>query len=134
MIQVALLCGCGSPELYRRNLCRRCERRDRLSREHFAGLREEALRRDDWQCQVCGAFGYIVHHRRPGFNRLRFLLTLCLRCHARVHRTFRPRYAFATNPFLYQLWREVHRATPKQTLLALLEDDKRAYQAGLFEG
>ena len=135
--QTSLLCGCGGPDNVGRGLCSRCLRRARLSRERFAGLRELALQRDSYQCQCCGELDtrlVLVHHRRPGFNRLRYFVTICRRCHVRVHLTCRPCFAFATNGLLYQLWAEVHRRTPKQRLLALLEDDKRAYQAGLFEG
>jgi 5-methylcytosine-specific restriction endonuclease McrA len=126
MQQTSLLCGCGSPDLFRRGLCRRCERRARLSREHFDGLREFVLARDGHQCQACGELAsdkLLVHHRRPG-NRLPNLLTLCRACHVRVHRTWRPRFGFASVPLLRRLWREANRGLAEQRLLALLADDK----------
>ena len=130
MTQTALLCGCGTT-LNAHNgqqaacalSCVRCLRRARLSRENFAGLRELVLRRDDWQCQVCGevdAAQLVVHHRRPGDHRLTHLITLCRACHVRVHRTWRPGYGFASIAMLRRLWRESNRDLAEQRLLDLL--------------
>ena len=136
-LQTSLLCGCGSGQLFRRGLCRRCERRARLSRERFDGLREIVLARDGRQCQACGELDpakLLVHHRRPG-NRLPNLLTLCRACHARIHHTWRPRFGFASTPLLRNLWREANRGLAEQRLLALIDDDKRwaDAQAELFD-
>ncbi len=137
MTQTALLCGCGAPDSRCTGFCTRCERRARLSREKFDGLREQALERDDHQCQCCGELDpalVLVHHRRPGHNRLKYLVTICRRCHIRVHLTFRPAFAFALHPLLYQLWREVHRRFPRQTLLSFGSSVAAARQAALFDG
>jgi hypothetical protein len=66
--------------------------------------REQALKRDDWQCQQCGmtnaehlqeyGSGLHVHHIRKFVtfddagkaNRLKNLLTVCRPCHAKVER------------------------------------------------
>jgi len=75
----------------------------------------------------------VVHHRRPGVDRLADLITLCRRCHVRIHRTWRPSFWFLTFELLRRLWREVNRDLAEQRLLALLEAPRPAEQAGLFE-
>jgi 5-methylcytosine-specific restriction endonuclease McrA len=128
MKQTALCCGCGCAVPSRGSACRYCLRRARLNRERYAGLREAVLRRDDWQCQGCGAReDLLVHHRRPGKNADKWLLTLCRGCHTQIHRTKRPRAAFA--PLLRTLWRETHRRWPEQRLLF---DARPAEQCKLF--
>lgn len=119
-VQTALLCGCGSALLLRNGMCARCYRRDRHSRENFDGLRELVLERDGWRCRCCAEVEearLVVHHRWPGFNRLRWLITICRVCHVRVHLTRRPGYSYSD--LLLTLWREVHRRTPLQTRLPL---------------
>lgn len=135
--QESLWCGCGAP-LYRRGLCRRCLRRERLSRECFGGLRDRILSRDERQCQCCGELEereLLVHHRRPGLNHARLLVTLCRRCHTRIHRTWRPRYGFAG--LLRALWREQHKGWPEQRELSLGAGDREfealTIQEGLFD-
>jgi hypothetical protein len=66
--------------------------------------------------------GLVVHHRRPGSNRLATLITLCRACHPRVHRMWRPRYWFASTPLLRRLWREINPDLPEQRILGLLSD------------
>lgn len=68
----------------------------------FAGNKERALERDNWQCQNCGInqeqhiiiFGrrISVHHKdgngrntQDKNNNLDNLQTLCIRCHASIH-------------------------------------------------
>jgi hypothetical protein len=138
IVQQAFLCGCGAPALFRRDRCRRCQRRERLSRERFGGLREQVLARDHGQCQCCGEPGLPVHHRRPGVHRLHRLVTLCLKCHARIHHTYRPRYGFTG--LLRVLWRELHPGLAEQRALPLFprlfpEEGERveSEQAALFE-
>lgn len=121
--------------MIRRGLCARCERRARLNRELFQGEREAVLIRDGYQCQNCGELDarlVLVHHRRKGARDRKYLLTLCRRCHVRVHRTFRPGFHFLANPLLRKLWREANPKLAEQRLLALLDDDKRWFQARLF--
>lgn len=108
-LQIAFACGCGSDDLVRSGFCVRCDRRQRLSRENFAGLREAALRRDNYQCQTCAELDpeqIVVHHRRPGFNLLRWLITLCRGCHIRVHLANWRGYSF--QGLLRALWREMN--------------------------
>jgi hypothetical protein len=129
MLQESLLCGCGASAV-RGGFCAKCERRQRLSDEYFGGLREQALRRDGYRCQVCGEMDpalILVHHRRPGVDLLVFLLTMCRRCHVRIHMTRRPSFVFATFEFLASLWREVNPTVPEQRLLALAAE-VRAYE------
>jgi hypothetical protein len=134
MTQTALLCGCGSALMLRNGMCARCSRRERLSRENFAGLRELVLDRDGYQCQCCGEVDetrLVVHHRRAGFNRLGWLVTICRACHVRVHLTFRPRYGYSG--LLYTLWREAHRGAPLQARLPLeLASSMTGEQVPLF--
>ena len=108
MTQASLLCGCGATLP-----CERCARRERLNREQFDGNREAVLRRDEYQCQACGELDgrlILVHHRTR-----RLYVTLCRRCHPVIHFTARPSYAMlAETPFLYLLWRELHRGQPEQ--------------------
>jgi 5-methylcytosine-specific restriction endonuclease McrA len=129
--QRVLFCGCGRPGVIARGRCSRCYTEWR----RFGGLRHMILSRDGAHCSACGRFqGLVVHHRRPGANQARFLLTLCRRCHARLHRTFRPRYGFPV--MLRVLWREQHRGLAEQRELALAgepEDWVAPEQAFLFE-
>ena len=89
--QISLLCGCGGAVN-----CPRCARRERLNREQFGGEREAVLRRDEYQCQACGEVAeelIVVHHRKPGQQTRRWMLTLCRRCHVRAHFLHRPTFA-----------------------------------------
>lgn len=128
--QIALLCGCGGDVE-----CRYCARRARLNREHFAGQRELVLRRDGCQCQLCGEpdpRNLVVHHRRPGHNRAKYLVTLCRACHVRVHFTLRPGFGFVSLPFRRTLWRELHPRMAEQRPLPIGEPE-RAEQIKFFE-
>ena len=107
LAQEVLWCACGSLLVNRHGTCAQCNRRQRLSKEDFGGLRERVLVRDAWSCRACGApDDLLVHHRRPGSNRAALLLTLCRACHTRVHHTRRPAYSF--DALLRDLWREMH--------------------------
>jgi 5-methylcytosine-specific restriction endonuclease McrA len=66
-------------------------RRLRLDPESYEQLRQQVLRRDGWRCQVCGAkMNLEVHHRQrrsqSGDDSEQNLVTLCAKCHAKVHR------------------------------------------------
>jgi hypothetical protein len=122
MLQESLLCGCGQIAI-RGGLCARCDRRERLSREYFGGLRTAVLVRDGCACRVRGECDFeklLVHHRRPDLDRLTYLITLCRRCHNRVHHTFRPGWWFLTWELLCRLWREANRDIAVQLCLPLL--------------
>lgn len=135
LVQTALWCSCGNSRITPNGKCDTCARRDRLSREDFGGLRDDVLERDGFRGQCCGAIeDLIVHHRRPGRNARRLLITLCRGCHARVERTLSPRYSFPDQ--LRELWREVHPERAEQLCLALSSAaviDLRGEQPALFE-
>src|SRR5579875_205789 len=97
--QTALWCGCGSERITSSGLCSSCSAAQSHSRRKFDGQREAVLRRDDRQCQLCGereAEQIVVHHRRPGHTSMRWKVTLCRGCHAKVHRTKYPRWWMAS--------------------------------------
>lgn len=134
--QESLLCSCGSILFNRRGLCARCDRRRRLSLEAFGGLREQVIERDG-RCLSCGSVDdLLVHHRRPGINLLRWLVTLCRRCHTRLHCTWRPRFD-QFSPLLRVLWREQFPSLPEQYELTLTVAPDAAgawqYQPDLFD-
>jgi 5-methylcytosine-specific restriction endonuclease McrA len=65
--------------------------RVQLDPDEYDTLRNQVLRRDGWRCQSCGTMSNLeVHHKQfrshsggdSGLN----LITLCNKCHARVHR------------------------------------------------
>ena len=63
----------------------------RLDRELYEQLRNQVLRRDGWKCQSCGSiFNLEVHHQEfrshSGDDSEQNLITLCVTCHAGVHR------------------------------------------------
>jgi 5-methylcytosine-specific restriction endonuclease McrA len=62
----------------------------RLGLELYDRLRELVLRRDGWRCQCCGTKSNLeVHHKefrsQCGDDSEENLITLCARCHSRVH-------------------------------------------------
>jgi hypothetical protein len=107
---------CGNEELCSSGLCRSCYDTAYHSEIYFGGLKEPTLKRDGHACRVCGESTGIVHHRKPGVNDLDWLIAICARCHAIVHRLQRlDRYL---PPFLIELWREQHaEAAPEQLQL-----------------
>jgi 5-methylcytosine-specific restriction endonuclease McrA len=100
-------------------MCGRCYFAWRHDATCFDGLRQRALMRDGRQCTVCGAHDCIVvHHRRAGVNLLRFLATLCRRCHARVHRLARAYFGMGVQ--FRKLWEEQHPCQGEQLELELV--------------
>lgn len=98
--------ACGSDALCSSGLCRSCYDAVYHSETYFGGLKEPTLERDGHCCRVCGDSTGIVHHRKPGVNELDWLIAICARCHAIVHRLERlDRYL---PPLLVELWREQH--------------------------
>ena len=66
--------------------------RSRLDPERYQQLRKQVLRRDGWQCQICGSRQSLqVHHKqlrsRQGDDALSNLITLCAGCHEELHRS-----------------------------------------------
>ena len=62
-----------------------------LDPELYEQVRNQVLRRDGWRCQSCGAMSNLeVHHREfrshSGDDSEENLITLCITCHATVHR------------------------------------------------
>jgi 5-methylcytosine-specific restriction endonuclease McrA len=62
----------------------------RLDPEPFEQLRKQILRRDGWQCQVCGSRQNLqVHHKQlrsqQGDDDESNLIILCAGCHEKVH-------------------------------------------------
>jgi hypothetical protein len=111
---------CGAMALHAHGLCQSCYDRGRRSFLRYGGLRDYVLRRDSYRCRSCEAVGAIVvHHRRPAFNSLQTLITLCPACHAQVHRTQYPRWHMER--FLRCLWRQAHPGQAEQLPLELDE-------------
>jgi ribosomal protein L40E len=94
-----------------RGLCRRCYARHWFDRRFFGGHRERVRVRDGGFCQTCGQPGsggraLPIHHRRPAISQDRYLITVCRRCHVRIHRL---RMVLTILPtLLVELWREQH--------------------------
>jgi hypothetical protein len=106
--QLDLLCACGRRpvELKVLGCCRLCYQRHYHSLRWFGGLRELILKRDRFRCRVCGVGRRLVVHHRDERNAKPLLLTLCIRCHVRLHRSRRLRYWVPEA--LLGLWRELH--------------------------
>lgn len=105
---------CGEDTLYARGYCRKCYNASDHSRRHFSGFRLEVLERDGWRCRVCGAGTNVVHHRRPGHDHPRYLISLCPAHHAIVTRLLvLDRHL---PPLLLLLWREQHPDAAEQLL------------------
>ena len=106
--QLALLCACGRRriELPALGQCRLCYHRNYHSRRCFGGMRESVLKRDRQRCRACGAAERLIVHHRTGRNAKRVLITLCIRCHVRLHRLRTLRH-WLPEPLL-ELWRELN--------------------------
>ena len=64
--------------------------RVRLDDDAYEQLRQQALERDDWRCQHCGAMTNLeVHHAQfrsqQGSDSEDNLITLCAHCHKLTH-------------------------------------------------
>ena len=111
--QSAMHCPCGREKLLARGLCATCYTLKRQDLEYFGGHREAVLSRDGYRCRIpdCmtikrGKRSLAVHHRVPGNNDPKLMLTLCLGCHAKVTRTQLVQDHWPS--FLRELWREQH--------------------------
>jgi hypothetical protein len=115
--QLGLLCECGRRpiELKGPGCCRLCYYRRYHSLRWFGGLRELVLKRDRFRCRACGAARRLVVHHRDGHNAKPLLVTLCIRCHVRLHHSLRLRRWVPEA--LLGLWRELHPGAPLQLQL-----------------
>jgi hypothetical protein len=114
---MGLLCACGRRpiELKGPGCCRLCYYRRYRSWRWFGGLRELVLKRDRFSCRACGAARRLVVHHRDGHNAEPLLVTLCIRCHVRLHHALHLR-RWAPE-MLLGLWRELHPGAPLQLQL-----------------
>jgi hypothetical protein len=121
-LQRVMHCGCGNEKVLALGLCATCYTLKRQDEAYFGGHREEVLRRDEYRCRIPGCTtvkrgkrSVAVHHRMPGNNDPKFMITLCLSCHAKVTRTlFLQSY---WPELLRRLWREQHPDAKEQTFL-----------------
>jgi hypothetical protein len=94
-------------------------------------MREGVLERDRFRCRACGQQRrLLVHHRYPR-NEPKLLVTLCTRCHVRIHRSLGVRYWLSG--LLLKLWRELHQHEPVQLPLAFRPVAKRERSERGFE-
>ena len=77
--------------------------------------RNRRLNRDRGRCMGCGGFASCVHHRRY-VDALRWLASICRRCHARLHHraVWSELLGYGR---LFDLWREWHPGGPVQLAL-----------------
>ena len=115
--QLGLLCACGRRpiELKGQRCCRLCYYRQYDSLRWFGGLRDLILKRDRFQCRACGTARRLVVHHRDERNAQPLLITLCIRCHVRLHHS--RRFRQWVPEALLELWRELHPRTPLQLQL-----------------
>ena len=131
-VQLSFLCACGS-RIALKNLgcCHSCYDRRHHSLRFFGGLRERVLVRDRFRCRGCGKRSALVVHHRDRLNRTNLLITLCIRCHVRIHRSSGLKYWFSE--MLARLWRELHPNAPIQLQLSFRNTDKMATSKALVE-
>ncbi len=118
-------------------LCATCYTLKRQDEDYFGGRREAVLTRDGNRCAVPGCTtlkrgkrSIAVHHRTPGNNDPKLMITLCLACHAKVTRT---RFLQREWPSLLRvLWREQHPEGHEQTALNFKEFIPAAEAIALF--
>lgn len=63
---------------------------ERYERNVPPHIRQKVFERDNWQCQSCGTIHnleqhHIVYRSRGGTHRQNNLVTLCVKCHRRIH-------------------------------------------------
>ena len=124
-VQLSFLCPCGKRiALKTLGCCRSCYDRRRHSLRFFGGLRERVLERDHFRCRGCGKRSALVVHHRDRCNRADLLVTLCIRCHIRIHRSSGLRCWFSE--MLVRLWRELHPNDPVQLQLTFRNPGTKA--------
>ncbi len=131
-VQLSFLCPCGN-RIALKNLgcCRSCYDRRHHSLRFFGGLRERVLVRDRFRCRGCGKRSALVVHHRDRRNRTNLLVTLCIRCHVRIHRSLGLKYWFSE--ILVRLWRELHPNTPMQLQLSFRNATKTERSKALLK-
>jgi hypothetical protein len=131
-IQLSFLCPCGKRiALKALDCCRPCYDRRYHSLRFFGGLRERVLERDRFRCRGCGQRSALVVHPRNRRNRANLLVTLCICCHVRIHRSSGLRYWFSG--MLPRLWRELHSDAPLQLQLTFGNVGKKENSKGFLE-
>jgi hypothetical protein len=131
-VQLSFLCPCGKRiALKALACCRSCYDRRHHSLRFFGGLRERVLERDRFRCRGCGKRSALVVHHRDRRNRADLLVTLCIRCHIRIHRSSGLKYWFSE--MLVRLWRELHPNDPVQLQLTLRDAEKKENSQGFLE-
>jgi len=114
-----ILCACGTGPIEMKTLvcCRRCYDRRHHSLRFFSGMREHVLERDRFRCRACGQQRRLLVHHPDLHNEPKLLVTLCSRCHVRIHRSLGVRCWLSG--LLLKLWRELHQHEPVQLPLRL---------------
>jgi hypothetical protein len=79
----------------------------------------------------CSKRSALVVHHRDRRNRADLLVTLCIRCHIRIHHSSGSRYWFSE--MLVRLWRELHPNDPVQLQLNFRNAEKKGNSKGLLE-
>ena len=131
-VQLSLFCPCGKRiALKALGCCRACYDRRHHSLRFFGGLRERVLERDRFRCRGCGKPSALVVHHRDRYNQADLLVTLCIRCHIRIHRSSGLRCGFST--MLVRLWRELHPNVPMQLQLTFRKAEKQEKSEALFK-
>jgi hypothetical protein len=131
-VQLSFLCPCGKRiALKALGCCRSCYDRRHHSLRFFGGLRERVMERDRFRCRGCGKRSALVVHHRDRHNRANLLVTLCIRCHIRIHHSSGLRYWFSE--MLVRLWRELHPNDPVQLQLTFRKAEKRENSKGVLE-
>lgn len=82
--------------------------------------------RDGGRCVLCGDERIIVHHRDA-----QIYVTLCVKCHPKIHRTLRPHYK-ALQGLARELWREQHPNLAEQIEFSFSPPPPRPVQILLF--
>ena len=137
LLQGSICCPCGRDEILALGVCATCYTLKRQDEEYFGGHREEVLERDGYRCRVpeCttlkrGKRSVAVHHRKPGIDDPKWMITLCLACHAKVTRTLFLRRWWPK--LLIVLWREQHPTAHEQKTLEFQADQPLALPIPLF--
>jgi hypothetical protein len=131
-VQLSFLCPCGKRiALKALGCCRSCYDRRHHSLRFFGGLRERVLERDRFRCRGCGRRSELVVHHRDRHNQADLLVTLCIRCHIRIHHASGLKYWFSKT--LVRLWRELHPSAPMQLQLTFRNAEKKENSKGFLE-